>query len=103
MRHSIEFIALLLTCGNLFWAYSNYRSMKHANDMHEVAKSLRLTAVNELRKAFSKVRELAVEQEHKVCEACSRIVARHVTDDDGQTLCVNCAKERERAKAVPVG
>ena len=64
-----------------------YRAMDLASD------NTKLAAENLLRSARSVVQAAAIEQEHKVCDVCGRIVTRHITDER-ETRCVNCEADR---------
>lgn len=93
-----EWLLLLAFAGfNAVWSVLNWRLqhriehdqadwkslLDHAKQVRDEAYVLFNTA--------KKASETAVmEQEHKVCSICNRIVARHSTDETGQVKCVNC-------------
>ena len=87
-------ILILFALGNCWWSWKNWAMREeHTNarleDLAEIAKVKR--SAMEL---FRTAELSAVQQEHKVCATCHRIVVKHSTDEAGVTTCVNCAADR---------
>jgi len=89
---------------NLYWAYLNWRARAEhqTNTLKEWANlaELREKAMSVLRDATTLATKAAADREHKVCDVCQRIVARHSTDAEGKTTCINCAAEARQK--VPI-
>jgi formylmethanofuran dehydrogenase subunit E len=87
----------IFTLANGVWSVLNWRVRQeylndHLSAMDEIAK-VKAAAMN----LFRAAERSSIDQEHKVCSVCTRIVARHTTDESGQTVCVNCAKQLVKA------
>jgi len=83
---------------NALWSIQNWRThngrIKFYRAMDLSAESTKQQAFALLRNARKAVSAAALEQEHKVCSECKRIVVRHSTEKDHHgnevTTCANC-------------
>lgn len=91
---TLDITLALLTIVNLLWTAENWRVRREQANEH-------LTALDEIVKIrnaalalFRAAERSSIDQEHKVCSVCERITARHSTDENGATICINCEKDR---------
>jgi hypothetical protein len=90
--HVVYVMLALFTLANGTWAVLNWREKKACERSISNVESLQGAAKEQLRKALKLAEEST--NEFKVCAECKRIVARHSTDEQGVTTCVNCAAKK---------
>jgi len=88
MTTTMEVIVVLAGIGNIAWAFHNWQLRGKLTALITEAES----SLKRSRQLFANAQMSSIEQEHKVCSHCERIVTKHTTDDEGKTVCVNCAK-----------
>ena len=91
---AVHLLLAIWLLANTAWSILNWRDTQQKTKLYRAAdlsaRSMMAQAEMILRRA-----KVAVEAEDfKVCSECKRIVAKHETDSDGKTTCVNCLAQK---------
>lgn len=99
---TIEIALCLAVTGNVIWAVINWsvyrKQVRWVIETTREAEALKVHAEFLVTKAKNLVATAQSDLEYRVCSHCTKIVSKHVTDEQGITTCVNCATNTQRVQ-----
>ena len=91
---AVHLLLAIWLLANATWSILNWRDTQQKTRLYRAADLSARSMIAEAEMLLRRARSAVKAEDFKVCSECKRIVAKHETDSDGKTTCLNCLAQK---------